>query len=465
MKLRLKLALSFTFILAGGALASVPVISAVVRTRMQAFVFEGDVERARNLASYLGDYYERSGSFDDAFAAVVPLVPDMPMPPRGRGPERGEGMGPAMRPRPGEPARVVLTDPGGRVLFSSRHGREEGVLMPDVVERGVAVEADDIVRGYVAVGSMIDPELRGLELSFLNSVSLAVLVSTLAAAVLAVAAGAILVAQITLPLRKLEGAVERVAAGDFGARVEPAGRDEIGRLAGNFNRMAGALEEQERLRRRMAEDAAHELRTPVSLLQANVEMMLEGVYPLDRENLLSLSEEIGRLARLVRDLDEQNRAGGLRKVDCALPAIITPLVVHFRPRLSEKRIEVATALPEDLPRVPADPEKLSRVFSNILSNAVRHVNAGGQIRVSAAAEPDGNHLVVTVENTGSYIPPEDLERIFERFYRADAARSREDGGSGLGLAISREIVRLHGGTITAENLSPDGVRFSVRLPV
>ena len=337
--------------------------------------------------------------------------------------------------------------------------------MPEAVERGVAVEADNIVRGYVAVGSMIDPELRGLELSFLNSVSLAVLVSTLAASLLAVAVGAVLVTQITSPLRKLEGAVERVAAGDFRARVEEKGRDEIGRLAGNFNRMAGVLEEEERLRRRMAEDAAHELRTPVSLLQANVEMMLEGVYPLDRENLLSLSEEIGRLARLVRDLDEQNRAGGLRRVDCALPALITPLVVHFRPRLTEKKIVVDASLPETLPHVSADPAKLSRVFSNILSNAVRHVNDGGRIHVGAAVAADGNRITVVIDNTGSSIPEADRERIFERFYRADQARSREDGGSGLGLAISREIVRLHGGAITAENLKPDGVRFSVRLPL
>jgi signal transduction histidine kinase len=467
MKLRLKLALSFALVVVAGSLATMLAIALVLRSQMQSFVFESDMARARSLAAFLGDYYARSGSFAGAFDALPPRSFDLPA---GHGPRpgRGEGMG-MMRPNAAEPVRVVFVDSRGAVLFDSSGSPSPPGTASLVLSQGIVVEADGSVAGYVAVGSMIDPALRGLELGFLNSAILAVLVSGLAAAVLAVAVGTALVLQITSPLKALERATGRIAAGDFAHRVAVSRRDEIGELADRFNRMAGALEENELLRRKMVEDAAHELRTPVSLLRANVDMMLEGVYPIDRENLLSLSDEIGRLARLVQELDAQNNADtgapSLQKTACALAPLIERAVSLHRAPLAEKKIAVRTEIPGDLPPLTADPGKLLQVFSNIVSNAVRHVNEGGRIRVEAARERGKGEVVVGIENTGSSVPAEDLERIFERFYRSDPARTRDAGGSGLGLSISREIVRRHGGRIWAENLLPDGVRFNVALPL
>jgi len=467
--LRLKLAGSFALVILAGSIAAALAIGAVLRNRMQAFVLASDVDRARTLASFLGDYYDRSGTLKGAFDGFSPGFPDMPMMRRGPGQGRSGGMMGMMRPdsRPPSraPARVVVVDPHGSVLFDS--GGSGAPPAAEVIERGVPVRSNVGVVAYAAVGTMIDPRLRGLELDFLNSAGLAVLLSSLAAALLAVAAGAAIVLQITSPLKSLARATERIAAGDFGHRVTVVRRDEIGELAGNFNGMAASLEENELLRRKMVEDAAHELRTPVSLLKANLEMMLEGVYPVDRANLLSLNEEITRLELLVRQLDAQNSADAgkesLRRIECPLPPLLERAIALHRAPLSAKRIEVRMDIEPGLPPVKADPDRLLQVFSNIVSNAVRHVNAGGSVTVAASRQ--GPAVVVAIENSGSTIPAADLERIFERFYRSDPSRTRDDGGTGLGLSISREIVRRHDGRIRAENLSPDGVRFTVTLPL
>ncbi|MBN2353251.1 MAG: HAMP domain-containing protein [Spirochaetales bacterium] len=469
MSLRLKLAGSFALVILAGSIAAALAIGAVLRDRMQAFVLASDGDRARALASLLGDYYNRYGTFEGAFDGFSPGFPDMPMMRRGPGQGRGGGMMGMMRPdaRPSArvPARVVVVDPRGAVLFDS--GGTGAAPAGEVIERGVPVESTRGIAAYAAVGSMIDPRLRGLELDFLNSAGLAVLVSSLAAALLAVAAGAAIVVQITSPIKALARAAERIAAGDFRHRVAVARRDEIGELAGNFNGMAASLEENELLRRKMVEDAAHELRTPVSLLKANLEMMLEGVYPVDRDNLLSLNEEITRLEVLVRQLDAQNSAEAgtvpLRRTECPLPPVIERAFALHRAPLVAKRVAVGLKIETDLPPLNADPDRLLQVFSNIISNAVRHVNECGRITVTASRQ--GSEIVVGIENSGSSVPPEDLERIFERFYRSDPSRTRNDGGTGLGLSISREIVRRHGGRIRADNLSPDGVRFTVTLPL
>jgi two-component system sensor histidine kinase BaeS len=285
------------------------------------------------------------------------------------------------------------------------------------------------------------------------------------------------------PLRALEAASRTLASGDYTARVRvPRGEHELRSLAEGFNAMAEEIGAQESTRRRFVADAAHELRTPVSLLSARIEMLREGVYDPTPEQWDSLQGSVGRLARLVEDLqvlarlDAGRIALGRRPVDAV--SFLRELAHEFRPAAG--KAGVALSLVEEHtspPSVLADPVRLHQVMANIVANAVRHTPAGGSVTLRAASQPSpgsvesvptgaDQHVELTVEDTGPGIPREDRERVFDRFVRLDAGRGRDHGGSGLGLAIARRLAELQDGTIRVEGprLSDSGARFVVTLP-
>jgi signal transduction histidine kinase len=288
-----------------------------------------------------------------------------------------------------------------------------------------------------------------------------------AAAALALGMARWLARGMTQPLRDMARAAQRMETGDYSQRVHTASRDEVGQLATAFNNMSAELESLERLRRDLVANVSHELRTPISALRAHLENLLDGVEPADPETLQVMLAQSERLGRLVDQLLELSRleSGELRLNRSAVP--LHPLV---REVLSE--IEVARAdrgvrmrddVPDDLPPVVVDPERVHQVLFNLLDNAVRYTPAGGEVTVSAHAA-DGS-CEIAVADTGPGIAPEHLPRLFERFYRADAARSRGDGGTGIGLAIARSVVEAHGGRIRAESRVGQGSVFTFDLPV
>jgi two-component system sensor histidine kinase BaeS len=275
-----------------------------------------------------------------------------------------------------------------------------------------------------------------------------------------------LLRRILLPLERLMAATRAIASGNLAARVPAAPDPELQRLADAFNQMAASLQRVEELRRSLVEDVAHELRTPLTSLQGYLEAMADGVVEPTPEMLRTVHEEIVRLTRLVEELDrlargdasEAERAQG--EVD--LSSVVQRALAIHSPELAARNIRVRVEDAGDLPRLLAEPDAIGQVVTNLLQNAARYTNDGGEVVVSLRA--DDGWVRCTVENTGAEIPADELPYIWERLYRVDRSRARASGGAGIGLAIVRQIVQAHGGEVGAGSMG-GRTRIWFRLPV
>lgn len=289
-------------------------------------------------------------------------------------------------------------------------------------------------------------------------------VSGVAAAIVALVLVRFLARGLTTPLREMSDATQAMARGDYSRRVSDTSRDEIGRLARSFNVMAAELAETDRLRRDLVANVSHELRTPLTALQATLENLVDGVAAADPETLRTMLIQVERLSRLVTQLLDLSRleAGTvpLDRQDFA----VEPLLAHAvrEQELHAPNVVIGMTVEEEGLAADGDPERVHQVVANLLENAVRHSPAGGAVEVRARRSANG--VTIEVIDQGPGIPDTDIERVFERFYRADSARATSDGGAGLGLAIARWIVDLHGGEIHPERCEPHGCRMVVTLP-
>jgi signal transduction histidine kinase len=268
---------------------------------------------------------------------------------------------------------------------------------------------------------------------------------------------------MVLPLRQMVKATRAMAAGDYSQRVTATAQDEVGSLARSFNTMASQLDQVERQRRELVANVSHELRTPIAALRARLENLADGVEALDGDAVTAMLKGTERLSTLVNQLLElsQFESGAVRldRQHFGLPEAIADAVAEVGP----VRPGVRVAVTADSGLTGAgDTARVHEVLTNVLANAVRHSPDGGTVTVSACAAP--GRLRIEVSDEGPGIPAANIERIFDRFYRVDAARGSTDGGAGLGLAIARSIVELHGGTIRAEQRRPAGCRIVIELP-
>lgn len=265
-----------------------------------------------------------------------------------------------------------------------------------------------------------------------------------------------LLRRILRPLERTTAATRAISAGDLAARVPDAPDRELQRLADAFNQMAANLERTERLRRVLVEDVAHELRTPLTSLQGFTEALADGLADPSPEMLRNLHEEIVRLTHLVNELDELAR--GERRNDVPprgpvdLVSAVERAVTILTPDLVSRGIDVRIEGASRSSMVVANADAIGQVVSNLMQNAARHADPGGEIVVRFSEQPDT--IRCSIENTGAEIPVGDLPFIWERLYRADHARSRSSGGAGIGLAIVRQVVEAHGGEVGAR--SQDG---------
>lgn len=269
---------------------------------------------------------------------------------------------------------------------------------------------------------------------------------------------------MTSPLREMVAAAKAMARGDYSRRVTATSRDEVGELARAFNAMASELDEVDRMRRDLIANVSHELRTPISALQAVLENLIDGVETPDPEIFGTMLQQVERLGRLVGQLLDLSRlesgAVPLQRRHFQVGEVLEQAVRESR--LHGHSVELAVDVePEDL-TVDADPERVHQVVTNLIENAVRHSPEEGRVLVAAHRNSSG--VVIEVSDEGPGIPEAEATRVFERFYRADAARSSTQGGTGLGLAIARWIVDLHGGDIRVESRLPQGCRMVVELP-
>ena len=365
--------------------------------------------------------------------------------------------------------RIIFTDESGIVVFDSSGLLLGSIHPPRHLEHGIPVVVDVQFLGTVLVGSMVDSSLQGTDRKFLVLVTASLLGSTLFAAGLAFGLGLIFARRITRPIEALDCAVKRIAAGDLSAMVVEEGEDEIVGLSASFNVMAGELASLESAKRRMIADAAHELRTPVTLIRGMVEGLIDGIYPMNLETLRSIHEEALRLSRLIdtlRDLEliESGRLI-LEREQVDVWTAVSKAAALFSTAAKDRKVSVEVELEAPKPpAIPADPFRLDQVLYNLLSNAVRHASYGGIVKASVHTAAMSKGILIAIEDDGPGIPPEEREQVFERFYRLDASRCLDSGGRGLGLAIAKEIVRTHGGSISVSESRLGGAAFVVCLP-
>jgi two-component system OmpR family sensor kinase/two-component system sensor histidine kinase BaeS len=277
--------------------------------------------------------------------------------------------------------------------------------------------------------------------------------------------GAVSVRRLGSPLADLMAAADAVAAGDLSARVPERGRGEMARLAARFNRMTAELERAEAARRNLTADVAHELRTPLHILQGNLEGVLDGVYQPTDDHIAAMLDETRLLSRLVEELQTLSlaEAGQLPLHRRTLPAadLLADVAARFAPAAADAGIALDVTPGLDALAVNVDPDRLDQALLNLVSNALRHTPVGGRVTLAAQKAPDGVELLVA--DSGAGIDPADLPFVFDRFWRGDRARAR-GGSAGLGLPIARRLVEAHGGRIEVSSRPGVGTTFTVWLP-
>jgi signal transduction histidine kinase len=379
----------------------------------------------------------------------------------------------------------TLLDPRGDLLASSNpqiaiDGREPGMPMM----RNATARVPLLVRGE-SVGVLVVQPNFGPRLdngrtttrsapSFLWSIWRGFAIGGLVFGGMLMMVAIVFARRLTRPLRGLTAASEALAAGRLDTRVPGASVRELDELASAFNRMAERLSASDTQRRQMTADIAHELRTPLSIIRGRLEGLQDGVYQASPDQIAGLLGETALLERLVEDLRllALAEAGQLRLYrEPTDPRDLAEDVVRtFADQAARQEIQLSLEIAPDLPEIEVDPQRISQVLANLLSNALRHTPAGGQVVVGVqVALPRGGAdrpaVAFTVRDSGAGISAEDLPHIFDRFWRADRSRTRESGGSGLGLAIVRQLTEAHGGYVTVSSAYGAGSTFSVHLPV
>lgn len=318
-----------------------------------------------------------------------------------------------------------------------------------------------------ALGYVPPDVLRHLDSAFADALVLSLALGIAAATATAAAVGWLVWTRLVRPLRRLAAAARRISRGDYGSRVTVAGSDELAVLGRAFNEMAASLDSAEERRRRLLSDVAHELRTPLATIDAYLEGLADGVVEPGPATWRLLRSETGRLGRLTEDVAKVSRAEE-RQLDLRLQrvqarALLETAAQAAAPAFAAKGVRLEVVPASGSPEIDVDVDRLGEVLANLLENALAHTPSGGV--VTLAARRDGDDALLSVADTGVGLAAEDLERVFERFYRIDRARSRDRGGSGIGLAIARALVEAHGGEIWAESPGVGhGARFLCRIP-
>ena len=291
------------------------------------------------------------------------------------------------------------------------------------------------------------------------------LVAGVLSAAIAVLVALYLAVTLSRPLRRIRAGADAMSAGDLDTRVAETGDDEIAAVADALNRLAETLQQEEGLRKESVADLAHELRTPVQGILARVEAAQDGVLDDEAANLSAMHDEALRLARLLDDLSalaEAERPGLLLEAEPVdLAAIAAAQTSAFAAAFADREIALASDLEPAV--VHGEPKRLEQIVVNLLSNALRYTDAGGSVRV--VVRRDGDDALLEVRDTGIGIAPEDLPRVFTRFWRGEKSRSRDTGGAGIGLSIVKELVQAHGGAIAVESVPGEGSVFRVTLPL
>lgn len=439
------------------AIVAVGLIAVFIRQASVDDLRHAVMERNRDgMIKAMTEHYIKNQTWDGALDLAYQMV-GMPVPP----PSKGRASPP---PPPPAGMFVVLDERGSTVVPLPGMVPSQRVA-PDVVSRGIPL----IVDGR-QVGTLIPAErppwLGPDEQLYLDRTDRALGLGSIGAIVLALLVGFFLARQLTRPLLDLTNAAGAMANGDLEQEVSVRSRDEIGQLGTAFNLMSSEVTRQVHLRRQMTADVAHDLRTPLTVIAGYLEAMKDGDLAPTPARLELVYAEVEHLQQMVADLGIMSRAdaGELRlnlQQSHVEQVLGRAYDVHHH-RVEQNDIALRIDERSDDALIEADEMRIARVFNNLIDNALRHTSAGGSITLSARSSP--GRVDLSIKDTGSGIPADDLPHIFNRFYRGNKARSSGEGRSRLGLAIVHALVEAHGGTIQVESVVGEGTQFTVTLP-
>ncbi len=360
----------------------------------------------------------------------------------------------------------MLVDNAGTVIITENGANIGGTYTITTIERGIPIEVNNVQVGTLLVdqGSF---QPKPAETNFIQRNMWLLIYSAIGVALLALITAIFLSRGITRPIRELTQATHAVADGELGRQVKVRARDEIGLLSTAFNKMSSDLQRSVKVRRQMTADIAHELRTPLSIILGHADAVHDGMLPANSKNFEIIREEAARLEHIVEDLrtlslaDAGELSMNFQKV--SIEKLLTEIVDKYNLQARKKDVELKVEVEPGLPDLKIDPGRMNQVLQNILENALRHTPRKGTIIIGS--QKTNNNLELSVQDTGEGVKPEDLDRIFERLYRANPSRKRDEGGSGLGLAIAKSIIELHNGKIMAEPSGDKGLKIRIVLPV
>ena len=446
MRLSLRLVLAFVTVATVAVGTAALVVGLTTTSRFERFATDVRHDEAAHTAERLVAAYERTGDLRQATREVFP-----------RGSSRG--------------LPLAVVDADGNLVWGTGGIRSRLAIAAwpatPLEAAGEQIGQLHMPRALAPGGIPPDgPDARGdLERTFVRETVRSLLIGLAIALGVALLVGVAMAAGITRPLRRLTAAARDVAAGDLRARSGLAGRDELATVGAAFDDMAAGLQAQEAARRNLFADIAHELRTPVTVIEGNLQAMLDGVYDRSDETLRSTLDRAEGLHRLVEDIRDLSLAD-VGKLDLsvervALGRVLEDAASGMQSQAQAKGLSLeSTASPAE---ALADEARLRQVLANLLDNAVRHTPSGGSIAIGSGTQDDGSGRI-EVRDTGEGIPAEDLPHIFDRFYRGTDASGRKTRGSGLGLAIARALIEAMNGSLHATSTPGEGSTFRIELP-
>jgi len=444
-KLWVKLSLSFALVMLVGVAAVGLLANYQLSTGFHRYMSQNQVDL--HLIPALQAYYRQHGNWDGVESIFQAR--------HGQGQGKGRGA-----------PHHTLADAWGRVVYDETGNYAGTTLSKSQRRQSIPIEVYGEKVGYLLMETG-NNGAGGQAQAFLALIKRSLLQAGLVAILLGIVLGLIIARHLSDPLSRLAQAARALSQGDLGQRVPVSGSDEVAEVMTAFNDMASALQRSEALRQNMIADIAHELRTPLSVIQGNLQAMLDGVYPLTVEEIAQVYDETLLLNRLVSDLRALTLAEAgqlhLNLVPVSPSELLQDVAESFRESAREREIELKVEIDSSLPQVLADPDRIRQVLANLIGNALRHTPAHGSITL--AARKVGDMVEFSVRDTGPGLGPDEKAHVFERFWRADASRSRDGGGSGLGLTIAQYLVEAHGGEIGVESEPGQGARFWFTLPV
>ena len=363
--------------------------------------------------------------------------------------------------RPG----IILIMPNKAILIGDENHNPGNLLSQVEFKDAHPIQYDGETIAYLAI---ISPQFRPnpQEEQFLKRTNSALLYAGIIAVVLAIPLGLIFTRTLLRPLANLNTAISKMEKGELLQQVPKTSNDELGNVIEGFNQMSNALSKANARREQMTSDIAHELRSPLTVINGYLEAMQDGVLNPTSERIEIIQQEVNQLNRLVNDLRTLALAdsGQLKIVKdfVDLQMIFSHLQSAYALFIKSKSLEISFTIEPQLIHIYADEGRIIQVLSNLITNAVRHTDEGGKIFVDAFNKE--NETVIEVKDTGEGIPKEDLDFVFERFYRTDPSRQTTTSQSGLGLSIVKAIIETHGGSVDVESEIGKGTTFSISLP-